>query len=97
MGIKQCWLLTAAIVCVAPLGAGSAAGADDDDAVRASRWKDLQQALFPGRHLQEAQGGGHELQATRALKHNIFGQLLCKNIANQEEKKGACHNHYATR
>ena len=56
MGIKQCWLLAAAIVCVAPLGVGSAARAGDDDAVRASRWKDLQQAIFPGRHLQAAEG-----------------------------------------
>ena len=56
MGVKRCLLLAAACVCVAPLGAGSAARADDDAAVRARRWKDLQQAIFPGRRLQAGQG-----------------------------------------
>src|SRR2546421_12785301 len=57
VGVKRCLLLAAACVCVAPLGAGSAARADDDAAVRARRWKDLQQAIFPGRRLQAGQGG----------------------------------------
>jgi len=49
-------LLAAAIACLAPFGAASAARADGDDAVRASRWKDLQQAIFPGRHLHAGEG-----------------------------------------
>jgi sulfur-oxidizing protein SoxY len=43
-------VVSLAVFCVGP------AYADDDEAARADRWKDLQQAIFPGRPLKD--GGG---------------------------------------
>ncbi|MDB6092065.1 MAG: sulfur oxidation protein SoxZ [Gammaproteobacteria bacterium] len=56
MGSVRHLLLAVLWVGMAQLGAGSPAYADDDEAARASRWKDLQQAIFPGRPLKEESG-----------------------------------------
>jgi sulfur-oxidizing protein SoxY len=57
MGIahRRAWLI-AALVAVLMAAYPRAAGADDDAATRAARWKALSQAIFPGRALQD--GGG---------------------------------------
>jgi sulfur-oxidizing protein SoxY len=48
---RYVWLTAAAlaVVCAAPVS-----GADDEAQARAERWQALQQAIFPGRHIQES-------------------------------------------
>ena len=52
---KRAWL-PLAIVAVFAASMPHAFGADEDDPARVARWKALQQAIFPGRQIQD--GGG---------------------------------------
>ncbi len=56
MGMTKRVLLTVAIVALFTASMPRAFGADEDEASRVARWKALQQAIFPGRPLQD--GGG---------------------------------------
>ena len=56
MGSVRGLLLAPVFVILAQFGAGSAHADDDDAVARAERWKDLQQAIFPGRSLKDGSG-----------------------------------------
>ncbi len=56
MGVMRARAVAAALACLALVPFGPAAHADDDDADRGARWKQLQESIFPHRQVQD--GGG---------------------------------------
>jgi sulfur-oxidizing protein SoxY len=56
VGTVRPLLLAAIVVTLTQFGVASNARADDDEAARASRWKALQEAIFPGRSMKEGSG-----------------------------------------